>query len=429
LTRPPGLAGQPASAGTVIIAAPRIVPAAGRSRTLAPGYLVIAAGRISELGQGRPPRPPDEDLPDGLLLPGLVDLQVNGYFGEELMAVRPPGWAAVAQRLPETGTTAFLPTFITAPLGELAASLRAAAAIVTGLPRGGAKVLGVHLEGPFISPLRSGAHDREWIIAPSAEAVDELILAGAGILRLVTLAPERDGALAAVRRFAQAGPVVSVGHSDATAAQVGAAADAGARMVTHLFDAQRGLHHREPGVVGQALTDRRLTSGLIADLHHVGGAACAIAFAAAPGRICLVTDAAACAGMPPGEYLLGGAAIELPAGNGVPPVRPDGTLAGSALRMDAAIANMVRAGIALPAAVAAASRVPADLVGRTDIGRIAPGARADLVWLGDDLRAKATWIDGERVYPSAGTVAAGTLAAGTLAAGTLAAGTLAAGTL
>jgi N-acetylglucosamine-6-phosphate deacetylase len=393
--RPPAAPEPPA--GTVI-AASRIIPAAGRARLIAPGYLVLAGGRITGIGAGPPPRPPDLDLPDGTLVPGFVDLQVNGYFGEELMAVSAAGWAMVARRLPETGTTAFLPTFITAPVGALAASLRGAAVIAAGLPPGGARLLGVHLEGPFISPRRPGAHRADWIIPPEPAAVDELISAGTGLLRLVTLAPEPAGGLAAIRRLGRAGVLASVGHSDATAAQVAAAAQAGAVMVTHLFNAQRGLHHREPGVVGQALTDQRLTSGLIADLHHVGAPACAIAFAAAPGRICLVTDAAACAGMPPGRYLLGGEAIELPAGDGVPPVRADGTLAGSALRLDTAVANMVRTGIAVPAAVAAASRVPADLIGRPDLGRLAPGARADLVWLDGDLRARATWIGGRPAY-------------------------------
>jgi N-acetylglucosamine-6-phosphate deacetylase len=160
-------------------------------------------------------------------------------------------------------------------------------------------------------------------------------------------------------------------------------------------------------VAGQALADPRLTSGLIMDTHHVAPANCTLAFAAAPGRVCLVTDAAACAGMPPGEYLLGGEPITLPPGDGVPPRRADGGLAGSALRIDRAIANMVAAlarsgspnGAGLAEAVAAASRVPADLIGRPDLGRLAPGAAADLVWLDDDLRAAATWVDGERVYP------------------------------
>jgi N-acetylglucosamine-6-phosphate deacetylase len=235
------------------------------------------------------------------------------------------------------------------------------------------------------------------VVPPSPAAVAELLAAGQGVLRLVTLAPEAEGGLAAVAVLAEAGVLVSVGHSDATAAQVSAAADAGARMVTHLFNAQRGLHHREPGVAGQALTDRRLTSGLIADLCHVTAAVCAIAFAAAPGRICLVTDAAACAGMPPGRYRLGGGEVGLPPGGGAPR-RPDGALAGSALRMDRALANAVAVGLGLAEAVAAASRIPADLIRRPDLGRLAPGAAADLAWLGEDLRTRAAWVRGAQVY-------------------------------
>jgi N-acetylglucosamine-6-phosphate deacetylase len=285
----------------------------------------------------------------------------------------------------------------------------------------GARVLGVHLEGPFISPARRGAHNPEWIIPASPAAVGELLAAGAGLLRLVTLAPEVPGGMAAIGQLTAAGVLASVGHSDATAAQVAAAAGAGARMVTHLYDAQRPLHHREPGVVGQALADPRLTSGLIADLHHVSAVACAVAFAAAPGRICLVTDAAACAGEPPGDYLLGGERIVLLPGDGAPPRRADGTLAGSALRMDVAVGNMVRTVLtrgddpplrspgglppapvhnpALAAVVAAATRIPADLIGRPGLGRLAPAAAADLTWLDDELRTAATWIEGEKVYP------------------------------
>ena len=380
----------------MLIAAARLVPALPGTGILAPGYLTVSGGLITEVGQGPPPAAPDLDLRTGVLVPGLVDLQVNGYYGVDLADCDPEGWALVARRLPETGTTAFLPTFITAPVTRLARALRSAEKIA-GAVTAGARVLGVHLEGPFLSPARAGAHRRDWIVPPSPGEVAELLDAGHAVLRLVTLAPEADGALAAVATLTAAGVVVSVGHSDATAAQVAAAASAGARMVTHLFNAQRGLHHREPGVVGQALTDQRLTSGLIVDLGHVSAAACAIAFAAAPGRICLVTDAAAAAGMPPGRYLLGGQAMELPP-DGAAPVRPDGTLAGSALRMDRAVANAVAVGLRLAPAVAAASRIAADLIGRPDLGRLAAGAAADLAWLGDDLRAKATWVGGERVY-------------------------------
>ena len=385
----------------MLITAPRVIPAAAGTQILEPGCVTMSAGVITGVAPGPPPRPPDIALGTGMLLPGLVDLQVNGYYGVEFGPADADGWALVAQRLPETGTTAFQPTFITQPLGELAAALRAAGKIIPAL-RAGARVLGVHAEGPFIAPSRKGAHNEEWIIPPAPAAVDELLEAGQGVLRLVTLAPERDGALAAIARITGAGVLVSVGHSDATAGQVARAADAGARVVTHLFNAQRPLHHREPGVVGQALVDHRLTSGLISDLRHVRAEVCVMAFRAAPGRIFAVTDAAACAGMPPGRYLLGGEPIELPPGDGGPPVRADGTLAGSALRMDRAVANLVTAGVGLAEAVAAATRIPADLIGRPDLGRIAPGAAADLAWLDDDMRTSATWIGGELVYAQPG---------------------------
>jgi N-acetylglucosamine-6-phosphate deacetylase len=382
----------------VLITAPRVITAEAGRAILEPGYVAVTGGRVTAVGPGRPPRAPDFALPGGVLLPGFVDLQVNGYFGEEFRVADADGWARVVTRLPQTGVTALLPTFVTAPPGALGAALRAASALIPALPARAARVLGVHAEGPFLSPARKGAHHEAWITDPTPAAVDELLEAGQGVLRLVTLAPERDGALTAIDRLTEAGVLVSVGHSDATARQVAAAADHGARMVTHLFNAQRPLHHREPGVVGQALADQRLTSGLIADLHHVSPQVCVVAFRAAPGRICAVTDAAACAGMPPGRYLLGGEPIELPAGDGEPPVRDDGTLAGSALRMDVGVANLVAAGIGLAEAVAAASRIPADLIGRPDLGRIAPGSAADLTWLGDDLRTRATWIGGELVY-------------------------------
>jgi N-acetylglucosamine-6-phosphate deacetylase len=381
----------------LVITAPAVLTGLPGADVLSPGYVVLSGGQVAAVGEGAPPAAADVALADGYLAPGFVDLQVNGYYGEELQDARPEGWAHVIERLPETGTTAFVPTFVTAPVERLARALRGAASFRRELPFG-ARVIGVHLEGPFLSPARRGAHNAAWLTDPSPAAVDELIEAGGDLLRLVTLAPERPGGLAAVARLAAAGVLVSVGHSDATAAQVAGAADAGARMVTHLYNAQRPLGNYEPGVVGQALTDPRLTSGLIADLHHVNVPACLIALAAAPGRIALVTDAAACAGMPPGEYLLGGEPIELPPGAGQPPVRPGGGLAGSALRMDTAVANLAGAGVSLPALVSAATSIPADLIGCPDLGRIAPGAAGDLVWLGPGLQARATWIGGRQVF-------------------------------
>jgi N-acetylglucosamine-6-phosphate deacetylase len=393
----------------MLIAASRIITASGvgrgRATILAPGYVVCAGGTITAVGSGPPPGRPDAELADGFLLPGFVDLQVNGYYGVELGDADSSGWATVARRLPETGTTAFLPTFITSPVDETIESLRRAAAFAPAMTTPGlagaapgARVLGVHLEGPFIARNRRGAHNPAWIMSPDPATIDAFLAAGSGLVRALTLAPEIDGAMAAIKQLTAAGVLVSVGHSDATAQQVSAAAMCGARMVTHLFNAQRPLHHREPGVVGQALADTRLVSSLIADLHHVAGQVAALAFTAAPGRICLVTDAAACAGMPQGRYVLGGEPIDLAEGDGTPPVRADGTLAGSVLRMDSAVANMVAVGVGLPDAVAAATRIPADVIGRPDLGRIGPGAAADLIWLSDDLRTLATWISGEQIY-------------------------------
>ena len=385
----------------MLITAPRVVTADAGGQIFEPGYVVTAGPRVTAVAPGPPPRAADIALATGMLLPGLVDLQVNGYYGEEFQTADAGGWAKVVTSLPQTGTTALVPTFITAPLGVLGDALRHAAALIPDLPVG-ARVLGVHVEGPFISPARKGAHNEAWITDPAPAAVDGLLEAGRGVLRLVTLAPEREGAMAAITRLTEAGVLVSVGHTDATARQVAEAADHGARMVTHLFNAQRPLHHREPGVIGQALTDPRLTSGIIADMRHVAPEIIVMAFNAAPGRVFVVTDAAACAGMPAGGYLLGGEPIEMPPGDGEPPVRADGTLAGSALRMDAAVANLVSAGVGLATAVAAATRIPADLIGRPDLGRIEAGAAADLVWLDDDLRTRATWIGGELAYSRAG---------------------------
>ena len=389
----------------MLIAASSIIPATakGANAILAPGYVIVTGGRITEVGSWPPPGRPDVELSTGFLVPGLVDLQVNGYFGVELGDADPAGWAEVVRRLPETGATAFLPTFITSPIDHMVAALRATAGFAPAMTEpgnnpAGARVLGVHLEGPFIAPIRRGAHNPDWIIKPDPEAIGALLTAGAGLIRVVTLAPEVDGAMAAIEQLRGAGVIVSVGHSDATAGQVAGAATAGARLVTHLFNAQRPMHHREPGVVGQALTDGRLSSGLIADLHHVAGPVAGLAFRAAPERIFLVTDAAASAGMSRGSYVLGGEPINVAGADGTPPVRADGTLAGSALRMDAAIANMVAVGIGLPDAVAAATRIPADLIGRPDLGRIEVTAAADLTWLNDDLRTAATWVAGDQLY-------------------------------
>ncbi|MEU8121011.1 N-acetylglucosamine-6-phosphate deacetylase [Spirillospora sp. NPDC049024] len=380
---------------SLLITADRMIltPAGGPHRVVSPGYVRVADGVIAEAGEGRPQGAPDVHLPDGLLAPGLVDLQVNGYFGHDMVDADEAAWHTVVSRLPETGVTAFLPTFITAPVRTQAEALRRTRDLLPGLPAG-TRVLGVHLEGPFLSEKRKGAHNAAHLTDPLPGDIETLL--ETGLVKLVTLAPERNGALEAIRTLTAAGVLVSVGHSDATAAQVAAAADAGARKVTHIFNAQTGVHHRDPGVAVQALIDERLSPGLILDLHHVGPEVATLVFRAAAGRVVLVTDAASAAGMPPGAYDLGGEPITMPEQG--PPLRADGTIAGSGLRLDEAVGNAIALGVGAAAAVDAATRIPADLVGRPDLGRIAPGAAADLVWLGPDHRAHATWVNGQEVF-------------------------------
>lgn len=377
-----------------LITAPRILLA---DRLEAPGWVHIEGERIVACGRGRPDRAPDIELPRGTLAPGLVDLQVNGAFGHDVAAADLDGWREIATRLPETGVTAFVPTIITARIEALAEVLERYRRDRPGLDEaGGAHSLGMHVEGPFLAPGRHGAHPTDRLMEPSDERVDALLAAADGALAYHTLAPELPGGLNAVARLVAAGVRVAVGHSDATDEQVRAAADAGATLVTHLYNAQRPLHHRDPGVVGAALSDPRLTVGLIADLHHVAPAALRVAFAAASGRVALVTDAIAAAGMAPGEYELAGQRLTVRAD--APPVLEDGTLAGSVLRLDAAVGNVVGCGIDPAAALTAATRVPADAMGEPRRGRLSPGARADLVWLDDDWRAGATWVGGRIVH-------------------------------
>lgn len=365
-----------------------------------PTQVRVRDGHIVEVGTGCPSgHEPVEELAGGLLTAGLVDIQINGAMGVDFAEVTPAALRAVAEWLPSTGVTRFLPTLITAPVPTALAQARALVAAERAAV--GAVPLGVHLEGPFLSSVRHGVHNPALMVDPDPELIDEILddPVVAPRLRMLTLAPERDGALAAIKRLVAAGVLVSVGHTDATAAQTRAAADAGARMVTHLFNAQRGLGHREPGVPGAAFTDDRFTLGLIADLAHVAPDVCRLVFAVAAGRTALVTDAVAAAGMPPGRYQLGGEDVLL-TGDGVPR-SADGTIAGSALTLDRAVRNIVSLGIDPAVALSSATVVPADTIGEPTLGRIAPGAVADLVWWDDDLRPRKVWVAGEVVFDAA----------------------------
>ncbi len=334
---------------------------------------------------------PREDLGGGLLAPGFLDAQVNGgggvLFNDTPTADGAAGVAAAHRRF---GTTGCLPTFIT---DRPEAQASAVAAVRRAMTERRPGVLGLHLEGPHLASARKGAHDPALIRPMSDADLDALLSTGLDTL-LVTVAAETVTP-AQVRRLVDGGVVVSIGHSDATADRVRAAADAGARCVTHLFNAMSPLLHRAPGVVGAALDDGRLWGGIIADGVHVDAIALRAALRAkrGPGRLFLVSDAMPPAGSPGDSFTLSGRTAMR---RGGALSFDDGTLAGADLTMDAALRFAVGPlEQPLDEALRMASLYPAEMLGQGGMrGRIAPGSAADLVLLGDGLDARRTWIAG-----------------------------------
>ena len=290
------------------------------------------------------------------------------------------------------GTTRAVISLITAPLDDLVART----AMVADLAAADATILGSHLEGPFLATSHKGAHDPALLRDPDPSAVDALMDAGRGTVRQVTMAPELPGGADAMRRILAAGAAVAVGHTNADLDTARRAFDAGATILTHAFNAMNGIHHRAPGPVIAALDDERVTLELIADGTHVHPSVLRLAIEAAPGRIALITDAMAAAGAGDGPYRLGD--LEVVVSGGVARLAVGGSIAGSTLTQDAAVRRVVReCGMPLPAAIAAATVVPARAVGRPDLGRLTPGSAADAVLLSDLLEVQSVWVDGEPV--------------------------------
>ncbi|HSS12144.1 MAG TPA: N-acetylglucosamine-6-phosphate deacetylase [Acidimicrobiales bacterium] len=312
-----------------------------------------------------------------LVAPGFVDLQCNGGYGIDL-ATEPERLWELAALLPRYGPTAFLPTIVSSPPAVVDRALSAIAQRPSGFQ--GAEPLGLHLEGPMLNPSRRGAHSEQHLRAPRPALIDGWSKATG--VAMVTLAPELPGALDVAAALHKRGVVVSAGHTDATTTELIAGLDAGISMVTHLFNAMAPFAHREPGPIGVALADKRVTAGLIVDGLHVHPITVAAAWAAlAPDRLAVVTDAVAA---------LGAGAV------GPPGVRtPSGRLAGSVVSMDEAVRNLVSFAGCTPAdAIACASTTPARLIGASSKGKVAPGYDADLVLLTPELHVAATIIGG-----------------------------------
>lgn len=361
------------------------------ARVFAPGWLRLEQGLVADVGPGVPPRTADLDLGDAIVVPGFVDVHVHGGGGASFDGGDPDAAATVARAHRAHGTTTMMASLVTDGLDGLARSTRELGRLVDdGL------LAGVHLEGPWLSPMHAGAHEPTLLTVPTPAQVDRLLEAGAGHLRMVTLAPELPGGLAAIRQLSAAGVVAAVGHTDATYDQARAALDAGANVGTHLFNAMRGLHHREPGPVAALLEHPDAYVELVADGVHVHPAMLGLAAAAKPHLTSLVTDAMAAAASSDGDYLLGSLAVSVR--DGVARLADSGAIAGSTLTLSAAVRYAVQvAGLSLVDAVRAATATPAAMLGLDRVGALRPGFHADLAVLDADLRVlrvmrRGAWV-------------------------------------
>jgi N-acetylglucosamine-6-phosphate deacetylase len=354
----------------------------GSIREVSPdGSLLAEADEVHEHG-------------DSLLLPGFVDLQVNGAFGVDV-ATKPFRLAELSRALLQTGATAYLPTVISSPESHYEEVLPKLA-VAIGEPSVGAEALGIHLEGPFINLAKRGAHAAAHVVAPDPGLL--LRLLDLAPVRVITLAPELDGAAELTELAASRGVAVLAGHSDAPFEVAYEVFDASVAGVTHLFNAMSAMHHREPGLPGAAFAHPRVVCGLIADGLHVHPEMVGLAFRMlGPDRVCLTTDAIAAAGMGDGEYSLATRTVYM---DGGVPRLGSGAIAGSVLTMNEAFRNILAfTGCTVPEAARMASTTPARLVGEgRRKGRLVPGYDADLTVLAPDLSVEAVWLGGKPVY-------------------------------
>ncbi|MFJ5988046.1 N-acetylglucosamine-6-phosphate deacetylase [Lentzea sp. NPDC092896] len=372
----------------VILTGGRVVTPGG---VLENGWVSVKDGRIAAVGEGAAPEGPTHDVGGGTIVPGFVDIHCHGGGGAAFTSSDPEKVRKAAAAHRKHGTTTVLASLVTRPVPELADQVSALAELVQE-----GVVAGVHLEGPFLSAARCGAHDPAILCPPEQTAVAKLLDAGKGTIRMVTIAPELEGAVNAVRQLVDNNVLAAIGHTDATEAQVRPAVDAGASVATHLFNGMRPLHHREPGPIGALLDDERVTVELICDLVHLHPTAVRLAARhAGLQRTVLITDAIAAASVGDGVYDIGG--LEVRVVDGVPTLAGGASLAGSTLTMDMAFRNAVNScGLSLVEATHAASTRGAELLG-LDTGKLEAGLAADIVVLDAELKPQDVMVRGEWV--------------------------------
>ena len=365
---------------------------------LQPGWLQVEGGSVTAVGAGNPPRAADVDLGEAIVVPGFVDMHVHGGGGGAFPTGEQDQAKVAVELHRRHGTTSSVASLVTASPADLLRTV----AVMAELTQDGL-LAGTHLEGPWLSNERPGAHEQPQLRDPDPAELDRVFAAGRGTIRMVTLAPERPRGLDAVRRVVDAGAIAAVGHTDATYDQARTAIEAGATVGTHLFNAMRPVHHREPGPVIALLEDPRVTVELITDGVHLHPALYRdVASVAGPGRVALVTDAMAAAGMADGAYRLG--ALDVTVAGGVARITGSDTIAGSTATMDHIFRYAVaHAGLpfldAVRAAVRQTSTIAAAVLGLDDVGRLTPGRRADLVVLDGGLQLRAVMRAGDWIQP------------------------------
>src|SRR5579872_930842 len=342
---------------------------------------------------------PVMDFGDAVLAPGFLDIHIHGGAGHDVMSADGSGLSAVEQLLSHHGVTSYFPTTVTVPLDQTCAALEhladaiESASVDNGSRRRRAQPLGIHLEGPFLSHVRRGAHPPENLLLPSLPAFDRLWQAARGHIRVMTIAPELEGAQEVIAEAARRGVCVSLGHSDADLNSTRTALAAGARHATHTFNAMRPLDHRNPGIIGEVLTDSRLSADIIADGIHLDPAIVQLFLKAkGPDGAVLITDAISATGMPDGRYRLGTFEVEVKNGRCL----SNGKLAGSVLTMDRAVRNVMQfAHWDLQQAVRLATLNPARVAGLATRGKLEAGAEADFVVLSPGGEVRTTIVRGE----------------------------------
>ena len=359
----------------MILSGARVITPA---QVLESGWVRVDGDRIADVGEGSPPDEETVDLAGRWLVPGYVDMHVHGGGGASFQSGAAEDVRRAVEYHRSRGTTTMLASLVTRPIDEMAESVvRLRGLVAAGL------IAGIHLEGPFLSAARCGAHDPALLRDPDRDAVGRLLEAGGDAIAMVTLAPELENGLSAVRQIVDAGVVAAVGHADATYDVTRQAIEAGARVATHLFNGMPAVHHRDPGPVLALLEDSRVVVELIHDGEHLHDSVLRGVFSAVHAdRIALVSDSIAASGLGDGSYLLGN--LDVVVRNGAARLADGGSLAGSTLTMAEAVRNSVAAGVDVPDAVRSASTTPARALG-LDAGAIEVGRPADLLVLDANL--------------------------------------------